>query len=131
MDDSTTAAWFDVTQESSRYSKDRGSSRVVLLGGAGFLCVLILLVSWKVVTQLRDGTVLSSSQKFEFLFFLAAFGIAVGSVLWNTWQMAPGADQVRLTSEGLSLIGPREKVDYFQWNDPKLAFDLRDWSGVR
>jgi hypothetical protein len=114
--------------ENSAYQKDRRSLRALLVVGTIVFSALVVWTTIKVVEQLGVGAGLTKYQSSAFTFFLLVMGIVLGSLLWNFWRMGPGAERVSLTPDGLILTGPDTVVNRLQWANPKLSFDLRDWS---
>jgi len=121
---------FDLSQASARSRMATRGLRRTALGVACFLALLGVIVvfttSWR---ALLDGT-LSVYQTFDTLVLL---GIVIGGLLGSYWLVVyrtPSATAILVDETGFELIHYRTRHVSKLWSDPKLEFELIDFSDV-
>lgn len=119
---------FDVSRLNRAFYLNRRTGRWMALIGVVALSALLSFGIQKVIRQLLGGQALNVLQISVFAALVLTLGVAIAVLAWGFWTMAPGADIIRVSSEGIELRGPGSRITELQWRDKRLAFDLRDWS---
>jgi hypothetical protein len=121
---------FDLRTLNLNLNQSKRRLAVVSWGFALFLAAVACVLTLSYVPLLLNRSI----AEYQFLTFIVAVPVLVALVVTLArglrWKK-PGAEWIRLSPHRLEVAFPGRPSVVLDWSDPKLQFELHDYSGVR
>jgi len=115
-------------------NQDLNRSKKRLAVTSVMFALLLAAVAVVLVLSYGPSLVNGSLKGLQLLVFVVAVPVLSALVVLLTWGLRSkraGAEWIRVGSQGLALRFPNRRSTTLSWSDPKLRFDLHDYSKVQ
>jgi hypothetical protein len=121
------SVFFDLAQSGEAFLRYRARARYVLFGCAVLFGILIADRILPIATGFAEGRVLSDSDWYVLIISSIIFLIGVALPVYVAIGIGRIARGLTTDNNGVTFHFPNGFVERFEWRDPRLRLELRDW----